>query len=98
MALPPSGALPGGTSGYGMAAMGRELGRLAGTLLGRRNTELHLSAVRLGQLVGAGHLQTDEAAAALVDAGRRLGLDDGEIVPTVRSGLSFGAANPRPGT
>jgi hypothetical protein len=94
MALPAT-AGPQRTSRYGTAAMGAELDRLANTAFGRRNHDLHLAACRVGQLVAAGHVQADEAAAALTSAGRRIGLDDSEVTATVRSGLRFGTDNPR---
>lgn len=80
---------------YGAKALAGELDRLAQSTVGRRNHDLHLAAVRVGQLVAGGHIPVDDAAAGLVAAGRALGLDDDEVEATTRSGLSFGIDHPR---
>jgi hypothetical protein len=80
---------------YGRAALAAELVRLDRSVEGRRNDDLHLAAVRVGQLVGAGHLDVAEAASALVGSGMRLGLAEREVEATVLSGLRFGTSHPR---
>lgn len=81
---------------YGRRALEGELGRLATAPAGERNTILHAAAVRLGQLVGVGTLDAGEVAAGLAAVAQRVGLADREIEGTVRSGLTFGIAHPRP--
>lgn len=62
---------------------------------GTRNHTLNRSAFVCGQFVAAGVLDEAEVEAVLLDAARRAGLGDGEIVGTLASGLSAGIANPR---
>ncbi len=92
---PPPVRLDHRTGAYARAALERELDRLATTAAGGRNHALHLAAVRLGSLVGAGLLDHGAVAALLERAGHEIGLPPREAVPTIRSGLSFGIAHPR---
>lgn len=81
---------------YGRRALEGELGRLATAPVGERNSVLHAASLRLGQLVAAGQLDAGEATAGLAAVAQRVGLADREIEGTVRSGLTFGIAHPRP--
>jgi hypothetical protein len=83
------------SASYGQRALESELGRLAVAPDGERNQTLHRSACRLGQLVRAGQLDAGQVVDALLAVGQRVGLDDREIEPTVRSGLKFGLEHPR---
>jgi hypothetical protein len=60
-----------------------------------RNHSLNASAYYLGRFVIAGSLVAAEVEAVLADAARHAGLDEHEILPTIRSGLSAGMARPR---
>lgn len=62
---------------------------------GQRNHTLNRSAFVCGQFVAAGVLNESEVEAVLIEAARRAGLGDAEIVATVGSGLSAGRAHPR---
>lgn len=84
-----------GRTGYGAAALERELGRLVMAPEGTRNHALNRSAYSLGQLVATGALTADEVIVALVGVGRRIALDDQEIERTIESGLSSGLRSPR---
>ncbi|MGA7419384.1 MAG: bifunctional DNA primase/polymerase [Acidimicrobiales bacterium] len=84
-----------GRTGYGAAALERELGRLALAAEGTRNHQLNASAHSLGQLIASGHLDTDEVLAALLTVGRQIGLTDDECVKTIGSGVKAGMQSPR---
>lgn len=60
-----------------------------------RNDRLNRAAFTLGTLVGAGALNQSDAENALYDAARQCGLDDGEIFPTIASGMNAGMKQPR---
>ncbi len=92
MALPHEGRC---TDAYGRAALSAEITRIDSATVGTRNRDLHLGAVRVGQLVATGVVDLGEAASALYSAGRRRGLDEREVESTIRSGMRFGMANPR---
>ncbi|WP_159717925.1 hypothetical protein [Geminicoccus flavidas] len=83
------------TGAYARAALDNELRQLAGTAEGARNHALHASAVRLGSLVGAGLLDGQAVADLLELTAREMGLHPNEAAPTIRSGMTFGAAHPR---
>jgi hypothetical protein len=84
-----------GYTGYGAAALERELGRLAITLPGGRNHQLNASAYSLGQLVGAHALGAEETGQALLRVAMGLGLDEQEAIATIRSGMAAGIRSPR---
>jgi len=98
---PPGGGTPpsiprhAGRTGYGAAALERELGRLASAQEGTRNHQLNRSAHALGQLVGAGALMAEETGQALLMVADRIGLSPGEAEATIRSGLIAGIRSPR---
>lgn len=60
-----------------------------------RNDRLNQAAFALGTFVGAGVLDRFDAENALYDAARIAGLEDGEIFPTVASGMDAGIEQPR---
>ena len=82
---------------YAQGAVRRELAELLGTEEGERNHALNKSAFVIGQLVGAGMLDGEDATAVLEDAGQRIGLSPGEVRRSVASGLRAGARCPRGG-
>ena len=93
----PVSALPrhAGRTGYGAAALERELGRLALSQPGGRNHALNASAFNLGQLVAGKALATPEVVHSLFRVARQIGLSDPEIEATVASGLRAGMHTPR---
>lgn len=84
---------------YAAAALKSELDRLLAAPRGTRNDQLNASAYSLGQLVGAGVLDTVTAEVALLRAAESLGLvaEDGQrqAVATINSGLTSGMRKPR---
>jgi hypothetical protein len=90
-------ALPrhAGRTGYGAAALERELGRLALAPEGTRNHQLNAAAHSLGQLMASGHLDPTEVIVGLVAVGRQIGLSESECEKTIDSGLSAGLRSPR---
>lgn len=82
-------------SAYAIAALEREIGRVAMAPAGTRNHALNAAAFALGQLVGAGMLDTRTVVEHLHVAAQRAGLDDLEALATIRSGLAAGVAQPR---
>jgi hypothetical protein len=84
-----------GATGYGLTALQDESDILAGAPSGERNDQLNMSAFNLGQLVGSDDLPEHVVTAELSALARSIGLDESEIGPTLRSGLSAGKAKPR---
>lgn len=82
-------------SGYAMTALRNEVANVCAAVNGTRNQTLNYAAYSLGQLVAVGLLVESEVVSELSTAARSVGLDDIEIGPTIRSGLSAGRANPR---
>jgi putative DNA primase/helicase len=80
---------------YALAALDAEVSALASAKEGTRNATLNGAAFVLGQLVGADALKRPEVEHALIDAAKRSGLSEGEIGPTLRSGLDTGIGQPR---
>lgn len=95
----PRHALPQVPDAYARAALEGELAAVAGAPIGVRNATLHIGAVKLGSLVGAGLLSESDVFAALLDGARACGVldDDGERAAraTIGSGVSWGMRNPR---
>jgi hypothetical protein len=89
------GPVPKPASSYGLAALEREVGRVAMALEGSRNDQLNRSAHALGQLIAGGALPAEAVAAALLDAALGVGLTETEAIATIRSGLVSGACSPR---
>jgi hypothetical protein len=82
---------------YAVGGLRRQLAELLDAKEGTRNDTLNKSAFAIGQLVGAGLLDGEGAAAVLEDAGQRIGLSPGEVRRSVASGLRAGARCPRGG-
>ena len=80
---------------YAQAALRNELDAVASTTQGQRNERLNKAAFALGQLVAGGELPEAEVVAALSNAARQSGLNEKEIVKTIRSGISAGSTKPR---
>jgi hypothetical protein len=86
-------------SGYWRAALRGELERLANTPQGGkrrhgRNHALNVAAFRLGQLKEHG-AELEVVRDALTEVAKRIGLEPGEIGPTIASGWAAGVADPR---
>ena len=62
---------------------------------GGRNNALHLSAVKLGSLVGAGLLDGAAVEGLLLHAALACGLTEHEARATIASGMRFGISHPR---
>lgn len=80
---------------YVQSAIDGEIAAITRAGEGTRNDTLHKAAVKLGTLVGAGALSRGDAEVELTRAGQMTGLPSREVLATVKSGLDFGAANPR---
>jgi hypothetical protein len=81
---------------YATAALEGECREVEQAPPGRRNHRLNRAAFKLGQLVGAGLLEENSAAIALVAAGLKAGPGERKIRATVLRGLSAGKRHPRP--
>jgi len=80
---------------YCEAALKKELDELSTTAQGNRNNRLNVAAFNLGQLIAPGQLEEAEVVSALHDMARQIGLEEGEIEGTIRSGITSGRSNPR---
>jgi len=80
---------------YTQAAIDGEIASVIRAGEGTRNTTLHSAAIKLGTLVGAGQISRADAEAELTRAGQMAGLPSREVIATIKSGIDFGAANPR---
>jgi Bifunctional DNA primase/polymerase, N-terminal len=74
--------------GYGAAALGGEVARVAAAGPGGRQQALNVAAFKLGRLVAAGHLEEARVAAELGAAARAVGLGEAEIAKTIRRALA----------
>lgn len=91
----PQGARgPGGNTGYGLAALRRELADLLATEHGENN-RLNQAAFALGMLVAGGELEPATVEEQLTEAGLTLGLHPAAIARTIASGLQEGMRRPR---
>lgn len=86
-------ALP--EQGDAFATLEREVARVESAQPGWRNDTLNKAAFALGRLVGAGHLDESEVINRLTSAARASGLDEPELLSTIRSGLAAGKRTPR---
>ncbi|OJF15527.1 bifunctional DNA primase/polymerase [Couchioplanes caeruleus] len=82
-------------SAYVRGAINRTLDHLAAAPVGERNTALLGGAVSLGQLAAGGALHEAEVIEALTPTALAIGLSERETARTIRSGLRYGACNPR---
>lgn len=85
----------GQVSSYGRAALAGEAAAVASAVEGTRNCTLNKAAFKAGQLVPAGLLDGPTIVVTLAEAAAQCGLDEGEAVRTLASGLTAGMANPR---
>ncbi len=85
----------GSTSGWGATALHGECMTIMEAPEGTRNDTLNRSAFRVGQVIGAGHLDPEEATTSLYNAASSCGLDTYEIKSVLGRALPDGAANPR---
>ena len=81
---------------YVTAAFERELDRLERAPNHQRNHCLNRCAFKLGQLLPYSTMTAEDCSRRLAEIAKRIGLDDSEIAPTIRSGLTAGCQNPRP--
>ena len=79
---------------WARAALDAELTKLRSVREGRNNA-LNNAALALGSIVAGGYLDESEVVQALTLAAEEIGLDAGEIPPTIRSGLAAGMKSPR---
>lgn len=96
--LPPptwSAVPPGRVGAWARAALEGEVARVGAAAEGNRNHTLNRAAFSLGQLVGAGALDTSVVEAHLLGAAAGAGLGEQEARRTIASGLTAGARNPR---
>jgi len=89
------GNLQGRRARYVASAVISEHETVAAAPVGARNMTLHVAAVKLGTLVGAGALDHADAFDALLHAAQRCGLPDHEAARTIQSGLNYGRQHPR---
>jgi hypothetical protein len=82
--------VPEGSRAYGLGALRRELQRLSQAKEGTRNHQLNTASFNMGRLVAAGAICEQEAAAALIEQGQRIGLGATECERTVASGMTAG--------
>lgn len=80
---------------YGMAALEREMGRLATAPAGERNNALNRAAFALSQLCAGGEISRKAALTALTEVAPRVGLDLQEARATIESGWKAGMQVPR---
>jgi hypothetical protein len=80
---------------WAAVAMSGELDRVRHAPEGCRNHTLNRAAFALGQITGAGLLDSNEVEARLRNAALSAGLGERESMQTIRSGLSAGEARPR---
>jgi hypothetical protein len=91
----PLPAAPRDSSAWTRAAVDGELARLRAAAEGTRNATLNRVAFRLGQIIGAGHLNEPDIEPLLIEHGIAIGLREREVVTTVHSGLRAGEGTPR---
>jgi hypothetical protein len=80
---------------WATAALNSELRELASSPEGQRNNRLNIAALKLGQIVAGGWLDTQMVAEQLGAVARTIGLDPAEIEPTIASGMKKGMTQPR---
>ena len=76
-----------GRTGYGAAALERELGKVLMAPEGARNDQLNRAAFALGRLAGADELVIAEIGDSLLSAALRIGLARSEALATIKSGI-----------
>jgi putative DNA primase/helicase len=81
--------------GWAQKAFNQELEILQNTPEGGRNNQLNKSAFNLGQIIGAKLLDRWEVEEYLTRVANNLGLAQGEIAATMKSGIESGCKKPR---
>jgi hypothetical protein len=80
---------------YALAALEREIEKVATAVNGTRNHTLNAATFNLAQLIAGGALDEDTVVEQLTVAAQTAGLDDDEIGATLASGLRAGKQQPR---
>jgi hypothetical protein len=80
---------------YAAGALDGELARLWTAEQGERNDRLNVAALKLSQLVAGGELPREQTITLLRAVALAIGLEPGEIDPTIRSGFAAGSRSPR---
>jgi putative DNA primase/helicase len=80
---------------WALKAQEQELNKVRSAPEGGRNAQLNRSAFALGQIVGSGLLNFEEAQEELTRAALAAGLNEKEIKATIKSGLEAGTKKPR---
>jgi hypothetical protein len=80
---------------YALAALQREIERVATAVNGTRNHTLNAATFNLAQLIAGGALDENTVIEQLTVAAQTAGLDDDEIGATLASGLRAGKQQPR---
>jgi putative DNA primase/helicase len=80
---------------YAARALENESAAVRAAANGERNDRLNRAAYSIGQLVGAGRLDRDQAESELLDAALAVGLPEYEARRTIRSGFEAGVKEPR---
>lgn len=89
------GPAVGNHTAWAAAALQRECQAVAAAVEGTRNDTLNRAAFSLGQIAGAGVLTEAEVSSALLSSALASGLDRGEALTCIGSGMRAGAASPR---
>jgi hypothetical protein len=80
---------------YGAVALNADCAKVRAATVNTRNETLNRAAFKLGQLVGAGELDSAVVVSELLSAAMSCGLEAAEAVGTIRSGMRTGAGQPR---
>jgi len=81
--------------GWAQKAFNQELEILQNAKDGKRNNQLNKSAFNLGQIIGAKLLDRTEVEEYLTRISTTIGLAEGEIRATIKSGIESGCKKPR---
>lgn len=87
--------LAGTSTPYGETALNYEIGDLLQAPEGTRNDALNTAGFKLAQLVAGGELTHSDVEQSLTMTAHTIGLDDAEIVATIRSSMTAGLLLPR---
>ncbi len=80
---------------WALKAQEQELSKVRSAPEGDRNAQLNRSAFALGQIIGSGLLDFEEAQEELTRAALAAGLEENEVAATIKSGLEAGEKKPR---
>lgn len=84
-----------GTTPYGRAILERAAGELRAAREGGRNHALNSAALCLGHYVAGGEIVQNDAESVLWDCARAIGLEGGETLETIKSGMTAGLKEPQ---